>query len=259
MAKKENSKRTFGDVLRTIILIVALGVFCFSAYKLYDIWHEYKIGVDEYEDLQNMVSYDDDDSPDDLGANEVNYPDPPNLDWAALQAVNTDVIGWLDMRAIDISYPIAQGEDNDYYLHRTIEKTYNFAGSIFLDYENNKDFTDCNSIVYGHNMKNQSMFGKLKKYLEQETYDSEPYFWISTPNGAHLYQIFSVYKTGKTSDTYTFFSGPGVEFDEWIQKMKDESAVTTNVDVSSDDKIVTLSTCTSDSSVRCVVQAKKIN
>ena len=116
---------------------------------------------------------------------------PPEVDFDALKAINDDVVGWLELEAIpSISYPIAQGEDNEYYLHRTIKKTYNFAGSVFIDSTNASDFSDCNTIIYGHNMKNGSMFGKLKQMYESEKYKDSKYLWICTPNGKYRYEIF---------------------------------------------------------------------
>ncbi len=114
-------------------------------------------------------------------SDEVEEEEGPVIDFAALKAVNEDIIGWLVVEALDISYPIVQSEDNDFYLHRTTEKTYNFAGSIFLDYMNKPDFSDCHSIVYGHNMKNGSMFGTLKQFRDKDVYSKSMYFWICTP------------------------------------------------------------------------------
>ncbi|MFR3321064.1 MAG: sortase domain-bontaining protein [Lachnospiraceae bacterium] len=84
--------------------------------------------------------------------------------------MNSDIVGWLRIRALDISYPVVQGKDNDYYLHRTFEKTDNFAGCLFVNSYNMGDFTDQNTIIYGHNMKNGSMFGKLSRILTIRRY-----------------------------------------------------------------------------------------
>ena len=275
MDRRKKRKGSKGDFFGNLLLLVALVVFCFSAYKLVTIWQEYRVGEKEYEQLQSYVRYDKPNKAVDEKKQEESqpieetpalqeeaktpvYPPEPAVDWGGLLEVNEDVIGWIDMSGIGIAYPIAKGEDNDFYLHHTIEKTYNFAGSIFMDYNNIGNWQECNSIIYGHNMKNQSMFGKLKKYRNQETYDKSPYFWISTPEGNHLYQIFSVYNTDESSDTYTFFSDTGAEFENWIQRMAAQSEIKTNVAVSGQDKVITLSTCTSSDTVRCVVLAKMI-
>ena len=183
---------------------------------------------------------------------------PPEVDFDALKAINDDVVGWLELEAIpSISYPIAQGEDNEYYLHRTIKKTYNFAGSVFIDSTNAFDFSDCNTIIYGHNMKNGSMFGKLKQMYESKKYKDSKYLWICTPNGKYRYEIFSMQYAKVGSDVYTLFSAHDEQFEAYVKKMAKQSKVDMKaLGLGKDDYVVTLSTCTSDESVRFVVQAR---
>lgn len=169
-----------------------------------------------------------------------------------------------DMEALpQISYPVVQGKDNSTYLHQTYEKNYNFAGTIFIDYENKRDFSDCNTLVYGHNMKNGSMFGMLKKYRADETlYNTSKYFWILTPDKDYRYEIIAAYTTSVNSDTYTLFKGPGKEFLEYEKKMLKNSEIKTDAteeQADKKDKIVTLSTCTGNQATRFVVQGKRVN
>ena len=186
---------------------------------------------------------------------------PLTVDFASLQAINPDVKGWLYIEALDISYPIVKGEDNEEYLHTTYEGNSNYAGSIFVDYQNNDNFSDCNTIVYGHNMKNQSMFGKLKQFKEQEKYKDSVYFWILTPEGDYRYQAFSAFYTDAISDAYTLFSGPGESFTQYQADMAARSEVPLEVPaMDQNSKIVTLSTCAArDSSRRFVVQGVRIS
>jgi sortase B len=171
--------------------------------------------------------------------------------------VNEDVIGWIYVEAIeDINYPVVKGKDNDEYLHMTYEGNYNFAGTIFIDCENSGDFSDCNTLVYGHNMKNGSMFGQLKKFTQNsETYEKSKYFWIFTPEASYRYEIISAYVTSVSSDTYTLFKGPGEEFLKYLDKIKGYSELAVD-DFETDvkDKVVTLSTCTGNEATRYVVQ-----
>lgn len=182
--KKQKKKKSKGDVLLTLVLIVAVCVFCYAAFNLYHIYSEYKKGTDEYNRIEQMAV-----TTRDPDENETEDPDstenvkvPMNIDFASLKSVNDDVIGWIYVEALpDINYPVVQGKDNETYLHRTYEKNYNFAGTIFVDYENKNDFSDCNTLVYGHNMKNGSMFAQLKKFSQDdETYKKSKYFWIFT-------------------------------------------------------------------------------
>lgn len=267
--KKEKKKRGgFVNFLLTLGIIVCLGVFAFSAYKLISIYLEYKAGTDEYDRLhqyavEQEVPKDDDIAQPQYVLNEAGEEVvldryPPEVDFASLKAINPDVIGWLDVEALNISYPIVQGADNDYYLHRTTERQYNFAGSIFMDYENNKNFTDPNTIIYGHNMKNQSMFGTLKFIKEQEKYKDSIYFWIVTPEKRIRYQIFSAFVAQTAGDAYTLFSGPDQMVVDFGNKMVQNSEIPVpQVTFKPESNIVTLSTCSFNDSVRFVVMGIK--
>lgn len=259
---RQNSKKTKkkGDIILTLALIVAVAVFCFAAYNLFHIYTEYKKGTDEYNHIEQMaVTERDPESTEEASDTEQGLQPPFDVDFAALQGVNPDVVGWIYIEALaGISYPVVQGEDNEEYLHTTYENNYNFAGTIFIDYENSRDFSDCNTLVYGHNMKNGSMFGQLKKFSEdQTTYEKSKYFWIFTPEKDYRYEIISAYTTGVNSDTYTLFKGPGDEFQEYLDTIKGYSEIETDdTELTIKDRIVTLSTCTGNDATRYVVQGR---
>ena len=258
----EQKKKKKSDVLLTIALIVAIAVFCYAAFNLYHIYTDYKKGTDEYNQIEEMaVTERDADSAEVAGPNAQLKP-PIEVDFDKLKSVNEDVVGWIYVDALpDISYPIVKGKDNQTYLHQTYEKNYNFAGTIFVDYENSGDFSDCNTLVYGHNMKNGSMFGHLKKFREDDRlYKQDKYFWILTPERNYRYEIISAYTTGVNSDTYTLFKGPGEEFEKYLETIKGYSEIQTDdTDLTIKDKIVTLSTCTGNESTRFVVQGKRVD
>ena len=252
----EQKKKKKSDVLLTIALIVAIAVFCYAAFNLYHIYTEYKKGTDEYNQIEEMaVTERDADSGEVAGPNAQLKP-PIEVDFDKLKSVNEDVVGWIYVDALpDISYPIVKGKDNQTYLHQTYEKNYNFAGTIFVDYENSGDFSDCNTLVYGHNMKNGSMFGE-----DDKLYKQDKYFWILTPERNYRYEIISAYTTGVNSDTYTLFKGPGEEFEKYLETIKGYSEIQTDdTDLTIKDKIVTLSTCTGNESTRFVVQGKRVD
>lgn len=258
----EQKKKKKSDVLLTIALIVAIAVFCYAAFNLYHIYTEYKKGTDEYNQIEEMaVTERDADSAEVAGSNAQLKP-PIEVDFDKLKSVNEDVVGWIYVDALpDISYPIVKGKDNQTYLHQTYEKNYNFAGTIFVDYENSGDFSDCNTLVYGHNMKNGSMFGHLKKFREDDKlYKQDKYFWILTPERNYRYEIITAYTTGVNSDTYTLFKGPGEEFEKYLETIKGYSEIQTDdTDLTIKDRIVTLSTCTGNESTRFVVQGKRVD
>ena len=264
MDKKKNKKIKVGDVLLTLILFVAIGVFSFAAFNLYHIYTEYKKGSDEYNAIAEMAVTEKKPDPDAATQAKTSTDPavPMTIDFDALKAVNDDVIGWIYVEALEgINYPVVRGVDNSYYLHRTYQRNYNFAGTIFADYQNRDDFNDCNTILYGHNMKNGSMFGLLRRFSStDETYNKSKYFWIFTPEADYRYEIVSAYITSVSSDTYTLFKGPGKEFVEWAKNQVSYSEIaTTPGELLATDKIVTLSTCTGDDSTRYIVQGKRVN
>lgn len=261
MAKKQRRKKTVGDYLLTLLLIIAVGVFLFAGYKLYSIYREYKVGTDEYQSIEKMAVTKNPESgeaaqnPD--GTDKIQPP--ITVDFGALQSVNPDVVGWIYIEALDISYPVVQGKNNDQYLHTTYEGTYNFAGSIFMDYENARNLKDPNTIIYGHNMKNGSMFGILNKMVTENAYANSHYFWILTPDRDYRYEIFAAYTTSVSSDTYTLFKKHDKDYENYLIQMKKNSEVDTGeVQPAKIDNVVTLSTCTGNSSTRFVVQGVQL-
>ena len=243
-------KKKGGGIFWKLLFLVALCVFCFSMYQLVNIYLGYKKGVDEYhavaeattvqssEPLEVVEEKKDEEG--NLIPEEELTVNPPEVDFDALKAINDDVVGWLELEAIpSISYPIAQGEDNEYYLHRTIKKTYNFAGSVFIDSTNASDFSDCNTIIYGHNMKNGSMFSDLGKYLNKDFLNSHFNFKIYTPTCNYEARIFSVYSIGVETESNNIKS---LNFEDRIEYYKKASEYNIETD-SNIKKIVKLSTC----------------
>ena len=281
-------KKTFGDVLSTLLMLVALGVFVFSAYTLYGFYQEYRKSSVEYDNLENdYASVDEADETEDFDALEddktvqdlqnkqnisgkevvtvmengkqITVPTMRNpIDFTELKQKNEDIVSWLRIRALGISYPVVQGEDNDFYLHRTFEKEDNFAGCIFVNCDNSGNFTDQNTIIYGHNMKDGSMFGKLKKFREEGVFDKSKYFWMFTPDLIYEYRIFSATVVDKTGITYqSFFTQE--DFDTLMQHAFETSVIDgSDVDVNMNDRIMTLSTCTGDDATRFVVMGKLV-
>lgn len=266
--KKRKKKKISGsDIMLMLIFIIALAIAIFAGYRLYSIFAEYKAGVDEYSQIADTVVKERNADAEKVqklkdakGKETKHWTSPLEIDFNELESINQDVAGWLYMEALpDISYPIVQGTDNDYYLHHTYKKEDVFAGSIFVDCKNSKDFSDQNTIVYGHNMKNGSMFGTLKQYKLQETVDKSPYFWIITPDEAYKYKIFAIYTANVDGDTYTLIKGPGTETVEYGESMKAKSDIDMgNYEFKQTDKMVTLSTCTGDSATRFVVQGVRV-
>jgi sortase B len=167
------------------------------------------------------------------------------IDFDKLLDVNEDIVGWLWVPDTDINYPIVQGESNYSYLERDYTGKRSNAGSIFMDSRNSPDFSDPNTIVYGHNMRSGRMFGALKEFKEQEYVDEHSLFCIVTPEGQFNYDIVAVDVVDMYSDLYyTTFNREG-SFDQYLKELLDNSLIRTKVRVTEGDRLCTLSTCTS--------------
>lgn len=275
-------KRCKKPVVLTIILLTSYAVFAYAAYNLAVLYSGYVRGQKKYTALADTytVRTEEMDEPEeimdtkgdafsekqdisDLNGDvteqfEPGYIEdgecPITLNWAGLKAENPDIIGWIYLDAYpDKSYPVMQSYDNDFYLHRDFNKEYLFAGCLFADWENAADFSDPATIIYGHNMKDGSMFNCLKHYKEKEVYDASPYFWILTPNGDYRYHIYAAFDTMPKSAVYMLWDGDGQKFISWEQDIQMASAVSNNVFLTEQDHSVILSTCTPDSQHRTVV------
>lgn len=294
----KGSRRSRGNgavtFITTLLLVIAIAVFAFSAYKLWGYFRQYRAGENEYSDLndkyvqiepqqESSPSGEDDDGGvilSDVAALENESELPARIEsakktdvqengtvktlpvmyspvnFAELQGINPEVIGWIRVGGAGISYPVAQAKDNDFYLHRTFKKEDVFSGCIFENCDNSRFFTDQNTIIYGHNMKDGSMFAGLRKFWEDDKAIMNPYFWIFTPDFIYQYRIFSCSIVSKVGDPYrTRFTT------EDFQKFLDTCVAASQVDcgkvpITTDDRIVTLSTCTGDSSTRRIVQGK---
>ena len=193
---------------------------------------------------------------------EARIPDfaPPGItvDFAGLQKENPDVVAWLYLPGLSLSYPVLQGEDNTTYLHQGIDGETLCAGSLFLEEQNSPGLENYHSIVYGHNMRDGTMFGRLKEYQEEETYEACPYFWLYLPGKAYLYRIFSVHTPRVGDETYLLRFENLRAYKSWVADMQAASTVSTWEPGESPGKTVTLSTCTGADAYRQVVQGIQV-
>jgi len=181
------------------------------------------------------------------------------IDFDNLKKVNEDIIGWIRFDKNGINYPVLQGRDNEEYLRILPDKTKNASGSIFMDYLCSSDFSDSHTIIYGHNMKNLSMFGRLKQYRTVEGYyEKNRYFTIYTPEQTCRYEIFAWYEAGVEDSVYQIGFTDEDAFGEFVALMLERRYQDTDVTADEKDKIVTLSTC-SAAGKRFVVHGKMID
>ena len=223
-------------ILRNIINIVLISIIAICAYKIYDKSAEYKKADESYAQIRLEKE------------NENNNN---------LYNKYEDYRGWIKVDNTNIDYPIVQGKDNSFYLDKDINKNYVSSGSIFMNYLNN-GFNDENTILFGHHMRNKTMFAQLEKYKEKEFFQNDNDIKIEVENDKVLtYKVFSVYVTD-ANDNYikTNFDNKS-EYKEFLDKIKNKSIYKSDINVDENDKIITLSTCSYEfNDARMVVHGK---
>ena len=184
-----------------------------------------------------------------------------DVDFNELKALNSDTVGWIKVEGTIINYPFVQSKDNSYYLRRSYDKTYNTGGWIFLDYRNKIDNLGRNTIIYGHDRKDDSMFGSLSNiYTKEWQKDTNNHIIkISTPTENTMWQIFSIYHLPATSDYIKTNFKDDNDFQNFINMISKRTMFNFGTTATVNDKILTLSTCYgSAGKERTVVHAKLI-
>jgi len=169
------------------------------------------------------------------------------IDFPAWQSLNPDVKAWIHNQSISVDHPILDAPDNEYYLTRDLDLSYKAMGSIFFDFRNKTDFSDPNTIIYGHNFDNGLMFSNLVRYKNQQFYEQNPYYYLYTPEQVYRVDIAAGIVVSETDITYLDVDfRSDMEFRSLIRKIKENSVIETGIELSPRDRLVTLYTCTND-------------
>ena len=182
-----------------------------------------------------------------------------DVDINKLKEKNSDTVGWINVNNTNINYPYVQGKDNNYYLDHSFNKKYNEAGWVFLDYRNDKNLSNKNNILYAHSRLDKTMFGSLSKTLKSNWYNNKDNHIIrlSTETENTMWQIFSVYKIPEETYYITTNFNSDNDYQKFLNTIKERSIHNFSTNLTTEDKILTLSTCYSDTE-RTVVHAKLI-
>ncbi len=242
---------------RGLFIPVGILMIAVAGYVLASTQMDYKNSNDLYEDLNREYAS--------MQPETETGTEKPKADWKAfnvdfdkLKKTNPEVAGWLYFENEDISYPIMYSGEDDKYLHTAMDGTKAVAGSIFVEGKNNPDFSDSHTIIYGHNMRNLSMFGKLRYYYrEKDYYKDHQYFQILTESAAYRYRIFAYENVRADSFIYSVPFAADDSFEEFIGKLYGLSLRDTGVKATREDHIVTLSTCSTTGN-RFVVHAVRV-
>lgn len=240
MEKKKNKKNIFYNM----IIVILIGIIGFSLFNIGKILWGYYSGTKEYKKVEQLAGIADD--------------IPTDIDFKKLKEQNEDVRGWIFLKDSPINYPIVQGKDNDYYLYRMFNKDYNTKGSIFLDYRSNGNFEDFNTVIYGHRMKDGSMFHDLIEYRDEDYYNKHKTMILITPEAKYDVEVFGVVTIPADSPQYKFSFNES-EKQSYINWIEANTETKTDVKVTSEDKIIMLSTCTYEyDDARLVVYGKLV-
>lgn len=246
--QKNKKKKQHRSAVLIILEILLLIVFVVAAYNLIKIYYDYKKGDDFYENAQSQYLSEDKTEPD------------VSIDLAALQEANPDVIGWIYIPDTPVSYPLLfSGNDNDYLRH-TYTHQYSTFGSIFLSQDCTNDLSVQHTLIYGHNTKNGSMFGSLKKYKNLDYANEHQYIYLLMPGKTYKYRVVSAFTVNTGDPVYQLNFEDDSAFRSWLKDIIDSSVIDMQAPViDGTEKVLTLSTCTSRTQTeRFVVNAELI-
>lgn len=247
---RKKNKKYKEVIFNLIVYMILLFILIYSGIKIYK-WYKDKTSNKEIvEQIKETVVVED--------KNE--YKEEYTIDFNKLKEHNKETVAWIKVNNTNIEYPVVKANNNNFYLNHSFDKSENLAGWIFADYRNKFDNTDKNIIIYGHNMRDGSMFGSLKNILNSDWYENEENTNITlyTENEKCIYKVFSIYKI-ESEDYYikTEFSNDN-EFEQFVNTIKNRSIKKFDIDVSKEDNILTLSTCANNNRYRIVLHAKKM-
>ena len=275
--KKRKLKRKFKNFILNVLLVFFLGISICGIYILVD-WNKDNIDTSKLvEEITNetiIVEKDDDENTEIIGEpveEEETVPEVVSDYWYyvkfplinvninSLKQKNSDTVGWINVNNTNINYPYVQTSDNNYYLNHSYDKSYNDAGWVFMDYRNNSNLDNKNTILYAHSRLDKTMFGSLSKVFRSEWHTNKDnhIIRISTETENTLWQIFSVYKIKEESYYITTNFYNDENYLEFLNTVRGRSIYNFNTSLDVSDKVLTLSTCYDDN-IRTVVHAKLI-
>ena len=239
-------------IISVFMILCIIGII-YSLYNIY-IW---KKNVDKNNEIKEITKK----HVKEEKKNEKEEIKEYKIDFDALKKSNSDTVGYIKVNNTNIDYVVVQTKDNNYYLNHNFNKEKNRAGWIFLDYRNKLDGSDKNTIIYGHNMKDGSMFETLSNVLQKWWYeDSNNYIvTFTTEEKTFMYQVFSTYDI-KNEDYYikTKFNSDN-DYEKFLKTIKSRSNHDYGIELTKDDTILTLSSCLGAGEKRVVLHAKKVN
>jgi len=247
---KGKTNNLFKKAMILILLLSFIVIMIISGTKIYKWLNENIKNKQIINDINSTISIDE----------NIENVDKYNINFDSLKEKNNDTIAWIKVNGTDIEYPVVKTTNNDFYMTHSFDKSYNSAGWVFMDYKNKLDGLDKNIVIYAHNRRDGSLFATLKNILNENWQNNKDNYIIPfiTENEKAEYQVFSIYKI-EIEDYYitTNFNDKNA-FEDFIDIITKRSIKDFNINVTSDDQILTLSTCADNNNYRVVLHAKKV-
>lgn len=255
--EKKKIKIKYGNIIALLVVLLGCIFVIYSSFNIIKWYLANKENAKIKEELEKSIVIEKMENPEDKEEVIEKY----KIDFKTLKEQNGETVGYVKVNNTNIDYVVVKHSDNSYYLKHNFEKKWNNAGWIFADYHNKLDGSDRNIVIFGHNTRDNSMFGTLKNTLNEDWYknkDNHKVIFV-TEKETYYYQVFSTYSI-KPEDYYinTEFKDDN-EFSEFIKTIKSRSVYNYGVEISKEDKILTLSSCIGDGSKRVVLHAKLID
>jgi len=260
--KARHARKGSGPSIKIVFSTIIIIVFaCAIAFGLFKLWSWYSdnqsSGNQKNEARSHVTVITQPQEVDGVEVTTVMY----DIDFDGLKEMNPDTVAWLKVEGTEIEYPVVQASDNSYYLTHSYDGSYNNAGWPFADYKDKVDGTDQNLVIYGHNRRDNSMFGSLHNAFNEDwqTNESNRHIVLVTENEYSIYEVFSVYSVLVENYYITTSFATDEEFAEFLDTIKSRSVYDFGVELNTDDKILTLSTCSNMDAHRAVLHAKKVS
>ena len=266
--KREKKKSGGFDLVLRVLMVICVLVIAISAgYLGWYFWEAHantKANQSAAEQYTNEADESDSAAATSTASATANAEEEDNftVDFEALQAASPYAKGWMRISGLDVvDYPVVWYENDEFFLNHSWDGSSSRYGAIFMEAANVSDFSDCYTIIYGHNMKNGSMFGSLKKYQDQSFYEENGgKIKLYLPGETRTYQIFAARYADPTDQTvYMVGFAHDETFFNYLQNIKAQSLYDTGVEVNKDDNVIMLSTCANGGSSRFVVHAKLVD
>ena len=262
-------KKYKNKILKYVLIIIFLSIIIYALYAIFkwqlDNYRTQKINKKIEENItidKNNMYGEFVNPPSNKNSNYYYYVSTPfyKVSFSVLSYLNNDTVAFIRMRNTNVKYPVVQTNDNNYYLKHSFDKTENNAGWIFMDYRNNINDLDDNTIIYGHARVNGAMFSTLKNTLSYEWQNDKDNYviFLSTPKENMIFQIFSIYTIKRESYYIMTNFNSSNEKQKWVDTMKKRNTAPIDTEVNINDKFLTLSTCQNYQDRRIVIQAKLI-